>query len=77
MDKPLCKICGHKHSGVDHVWRTVEGTTPEYVEKIKNIIKARELLDKADVPMEGRLIQPKFDRTKYQREYMRKRRANR
>ena len=69
MDKPKCRLCGHKHWGDEHVW-------PD--DKMPIFPRDRKVPDKkvetSDIP-EAKHPKKKFDRVAYQREYMRKRRA--
>ena len=61
MDKPLCRLCGHKHWGDAHVF---PDDPPKKIEKVY-----------PESTDEGVVIhKKKFDRVAYQREYMRKRR---
>ena len=63
MEAPVCRLCGAKHWGSEHRW---PDTKPVKMDKPKVVAKA----DTPVTPVQG------FDRTAYQREYMRQRRAN-
>jgi hypothetical protein len=86
MDKPLCKLCGHRHSGTNHIWKA--GSRVGKTEKDKSNFKSNPVnltkeetidlilelceqltLEHRKLSLEGG---EKFNRTKYQREYMRK-----
>ena len=65
MDKPKCRLCGHKHWGDEHVWPDEPKTETLYP------VIGVEGTDYVTVKSGKK----KFDRVAYQREYMRKRRA--
>ena len=69
MDKPKCRLCGHKHWGDEHVWPEDEDKAKERKEMTDRIVK------EAEVQRKEENEKKKFDRVAYQREYMRKRRA--
>ena len=82
MKHALCRICGHHHAGIDHIWsdakpvdlsKLVSAETQKYrpftaVEMQATITEVTRRLASPSKPAP-------FDRVAYQREYMRKRRA--
>ncbi len=84
MDKPLCKLCGHKHYGTEHIWdketkpkgepapvdlsELPTGTT--YIDNPVTMTERQAVIGKGKDKTVVKL--KKFDRVAYQREYMRK-----
>ncbi len=66
---PMCKVCGSRHFGGEHSWSSP--AKKPTVELSYTPIPQR-IVDELKKPSEDK---PKFDRNAYQREYMRKRRA--
>ena len=64
MEYPLCRICGEKHRGVEHVWPKVTPVLPERGSARVGVAP----VGVSDIETD----KPRFDRTAYQREYMRK-----
>lgn len=69
MDAPYCKICDHNHYGVEHVWgkEGTDKTSTDHGGAGPMVPPRSKTGDKPN--------KPAFDRTAYQREYMRKDRA--
>jgi hypothetical protein len=61
MDKPLCKLCNRKH--YSHEGHKLPDTPRAHESMVKDEVKPQ-------------AIKSSFDRVAYQREYMRKRRAD-
>jgi hypothetical protein len=70
VDKPLCRLCGHKHYGLDHVW-LVPATHPDVVNR--HVVLPSSAVN--TVVNKDR-HKDKDARRVYLREYMRRRRAN-
>ena len=73
MDKPKCRLCGHKHWGDEHVWPKDDPPITDRILEIADRVPDKEW-EKIPGDLSGE-PKKKFDRVAYQREYMRKRRA--
>lgn len=87
MDAPKCKLCGERHYGICKHAKPRPSTAAVAPEKAmveksspgsdNHRIKPRRAADRTDtmVVVSALRMRPKFDRTAYQRELMRKRRT--
>ena len=86
MDKPKCRFCGAKHYSYEpHDRQSVSATAPSRAapnHKAKAVDQRRDSAAVPSVRVQAGPVVPmeptkaaKFDKTAYQRDYMRKRRA--
>lgn len=75
---PKCKVCGSSHFGAAHVWKTLGAAIQDGDVVIRKIVAARTPVAQARADGLEAVVKKasSFDRVAYQREYMRKRRAD-
>ena len=79
MDKPLCRLCNVRHfSSSPHVFKDIVNEEAKRPSPEKQVKATQEVPEKIEPAAAKPKRKPKvkgFDRVKYQRDYMRKRRA--